>query len=110
MNKAELVRSVAKRVEVSEATAEKVIHETLGEIIRTVADGGLVRILGFGTFKLVKRPARKGRNLRTGASIAIPETVKATFSSGSVFKNAVHHKMRRREMFGHPLLGFGQHE
>lgn len=107
MNVVELVRRVAKQADVSEMTAERVIYASLREIVRTVADGGLVRILGFGTFKLVKRSARKGRNPRTGATMTIPETVKATFSPGTSFRGSVLHKMHRRKMFGGPLLGAG---
>jgi len=100
MNKAELVRRVAQKAAVSEEIAERVIHTALGQVITAVADGELVRILGFGTFRLTRRPARNGRNPRTGEAIAIPERARATFAPGSSFKQCIRHKELRRRMFG----------
>jgi DNA-binding protein HU-beta len=100
MNMAKLVQCVAKRTGVTEATAESVIRATLGEIIKTVAYGEAVKLFGFGSFKPVKRLARMGRNPQTGATISIPQRVRAVFTPGASFKQYIEYVQRRRRHFG----------
>jgi DNA-binding protein HU-beta len=100
MNKGELVNRVAKRAGVTKETAESVIHATLWEIIETVANGEAAKLLGFGSFKPVKRLARKGRNPQTGATISIPQRVRPAFTPGANFKRYIEHIERRRRLFG----------
>lgn len=99
MNKAKLVQHVARRTGVTEAIAETVIRATLGEIVKTVANGEAVKIFGFGSFKSVTRLARKGRNPQTGEAIAIPQRVRAVFTIGASFKQYVEYVQRRRRHF-----------
>jgi len=58
-------------------------------IVKTLARGEEVAITGFGTFKVVKRAARQGRNPATGATIQIAASTKPKFRAGKVLKEAV---------------------
>lgn len=73
MNKAELVRSIAAKAGVSNALAEKCLDsfiETVTEALKEKYED--VRLMGFGTFKIVQRAARTGRDPKTGKTIKIP--------------------------------------
>ena len=89
MNKAELVEKIAADAELSKASADRVLSSVIDNIIRAVTKGGVVQLIGFGTFKSGKRAARLGRNPATGAEIKIPAAKTAKFSAGKAFKDAV---------------------
>ncbi|QWD33517.1 HU family DNA-binding protein [Polynucleobacter paneuropaeus] len=89
MNKAELVEKIANDVDISKATADRVLSATIEQIIKAVTKGDDVQLIGFGTFKSGKRAARVGRNPATGAEIKIPAAKTAKFSAGKAFKDAV---------------------
>lgn len=89
MNKSELVKSVANRAELSQKDAKKAIEAVFGAIEETLAKGEKVQIIGFGTFEVRSRAARKGRNPQTGKEIAIPATKVPAFKSGKELKDAV---------------------
>ena len=61
-------------------------------IAATLAKGGKVALIGFGTFSTSKRAARTGRNPATGAAIKIAATKVAKFSAGAGLKKAVNKK------------------
>ena len=72
MNKAELVKKVAKCAEVTQAQARRCIdcyHENVGAALRK---GDMVTMAGFGQFSVARRKARKGRSPATGMVITIP--------------------------------------
>ena len=71
MNKQELIEAVAKECEVSKACGEKAVNAVLSGIKSGVKKGKEVRLIGFGTFSVRSRKARKGRNPQTGAVINI---------------------------------------
>jgi len=58
-------------------------------IVKSVKKGNKVALVGFGTFALAKRKARKGRNPRTGETISIKAAKVPKFSAGKAFKDAV---------------------
>jgi DNA-binding protein HU-beta len=88
MNKAELIAEVSKVV--SSAKEAKVAVNTVFNIImKSLKKGQSVTIVGFGTFKVVKRAARKGNNPRTGESIKIKATKAPKFVPGKPLKDAV---------------------
>ena len=89
MNKSELIEAIAVGAELSKASAGRAIDTTIAAITKAVAKGEDVTLIGFGTFKAVKRAARKGRNPATGADIKIAATTLPKFSAGSSFKAAV---------------------
>lgn len=89
MNKNELVKSVANRAELSQKDAKKAIEAVFSAIEESLAKGEKVQIIGFGTFEVRSRAARKGRNPQTGKEITIPATKVPAFKSGKELKDAV---------------------
>jgi len=88
MNKADLVEEVAKVVETKKAAASAVgcVFEVITKALKKKAR---VTLVGFGTFAVTKRAARKGRNPRTGKEIKIPAKNVPKFIPGRELKNAV---------------------
>lgn len=89
MTKAELVEKIAKVAEISNAAAGKAINAFIDEIKKSLKKGNKVTLVGFGTFSVAKRKARKGRNPRTGEVITIKAAKVPKFTSGKAFKDAV---------------------
>jgi len=89
MTKAELVEKIAKVAEISNAAAGKAINAFIDEIKKSLKKGNKVTLVGFGTFSVAKRKARKGRNPRTGETITIKATKVPKFTSGKAFKEAI---------------------
>lgn len=89
MNKSELVTAIAEEAGISKKAAEAVVNAFTSTVIRTVADGGKVQLIGFGTFEMNQRSARQGRNPQTGGIVEIPATNVPKFKAGRVFKDAV---------------------
>src|SRR3989475_12503285 len=82
MTKAELVDHVAATVDLSKAQTEVVLTQCLQAIMDALQAGESVALRGFGRFRLRHRPARAGRNPRTGATIPIPAKAVPTFTAG----------------------------
>ena len=80
MNKAELVEAIAKGAKLSKADAERALNATLSAIYKA-AKKEPVQLVGFGTFKVVSRKARKGVNPATGETIKIPAKKVFTFKA-----------------------------
>ena len=89
MNKQELVEVVAKECEVSKACGEKAVNAVLDGIKSGVKKSKEVRLIGFGSFSVKARKARKGRNPQTGETINIKASKTVKFSAGQDFKNMV---------------------
>lgn len=89
MNKAELISAIAQHAGMTKADAGKALDATLWTIQGQLKKGQDVRLTGFGTFKVTKRAARKGRNPRTGATINIAASKSPAFRPGKEFKEAV---------------------
>ena len=88
MNKADLVNEVVKVVS-NKTEAQAAVDCVLELIVRTLKNGDVVTLVGFGTFKVVKRKARTGRNPQTGAEIQISASNAPKFVPGKAFKDAV---------------------
>lgn len=90
MNKAELILEVQKFLEksCSKAEAERVVNAVINAIKSGIKKDKIVQIIGFGTFKVTKRKARKGINPRTGESLKIPAKKVVSFKAGSKLKEA----------------------
>lgn len=86
--KTELIANVAKRVGTSRVSVKKMLDATLDEIFDTVRSNGRLPIEGFGTFEVVERGARTGRNPRTGEAIEIASRNKVKFTPGKWLKMA----------------------
>ncbi len=89
MNKNELIASVARSAGLSKADARKVIDSVLDSIGSTLAGGGEVRLIGFGTFGVTHRAARMGRHPRNGERIYIAASKRPRFKAGKALKSAV---------------------
>jgi len=92
MNKGELIDYVSGRAEVTKKDAEKAINAVLDGIQGALADGDKVQLVGFGTFEVRERSARKGRNPQTGQTIDIPASKVPAFKGGKMLKEAIEHK------------------
>ena len=88
MNKADLVNEVANVVS-NKTEAQAAVDRVLESIVRTLKNGDVVTLMGFGAFKVVKRRARTGRNPQTGAEIQISASNAPKFVPGKAFKDAV---------------------
>lgn len=89
MNKGELIDSVATRAGLSRADATKAVDAFVDSVTATLAAGGQVSLVGFGTFRVKARAARAGRNPRTGETIQIKASNVPGFKAGKGLKDAV---------------------
>jgi len=89
VNKAELIEITAKEADLSKAATEKALTAIIAAVVKTVAKGDTVTLVGFGTFKSSKRAARIGRNPQTGKELKIAATTVPRFTAGATFKAAV---------------------
>ena len=89
MTKAELIDKMAKDVDISKAAAQKALDSFIDAIVKTLKKGNKVTLIGFGTFSVSKRAARKGRNPRTGETIKIKASKAPKFKAGKAFKDAI---------------------
>ena len=89
MNKAELVSSVAKSANVTKVKAEMVLNSVISNMVKTMKDGEKVSLLGFGTFSVVERVQKKGRNPQTGQDIIIPAHNAVKFKPGKTLYGRV---------------------
>lgn len=89
MTKDELIEKVASGSGLSKADAGRALNTIIGSITSALKKGQSVTLVGFGTFKISKRKARKGRNPRTGEVITIKAAKVPRFSAGKSLKDAV---------------------
>jgi len=97
MNKSELIEAIAQSAELTKADAERALNATIETIVKAVAKGDTVTLVGFGTFKTVKRAARTGRNPATGAVLKIAASTSPKFTAGATFKTAVAGKKAKKK-------------
>lgn len=88
MNKGDLVNEVAKVVK-TKKEAEAALDCVLSSITKELGKGGSVSLIGFGTFKVAERKARKGRNPKTGQELDIAASKAPKFVAGKALKDAV---------------------
>lgn len=89
MNKKELVESISGSAEITKAAAEKVLECFLASVEATLKNDNKLVLVGFGTFSVSKRAARKGRNPQTGTSIDIPSKNIPKFKAGTKLSEKV---------------------
>lgn len=92
MNKGQLVDAIAKETGASKAKVEAGLKAAVGVITKELKKGGTVQLIGFGTFSVKKRAARKGVNPSTGEKIKIKASKAPSFKAGVALKNAVNGK------------------
>ena len=89
MTKTELIDKMAADADISKATAGKALDSFFDGIVKTLKKGNKVTLVGFGTFSVAKRAARKGRNPQTGETIKIKASKAPKFKAGKTFKDAI---------------------
>ncbi len=89
MTKQELVDRIAKEAEISKTKANTAINSMIEGVTTALKKGKKVTFVGFGTFMVGRRKARKGRNPQTGATINIPASRVPRFRAGKALKHAV---------------------
>ncbi len=89
MNKAVMADRLAARTGLSKSVAKEAVDGVFAAIGEALANGEEVRIAGFGTFGIRSRPARTGRNPRTGEAVSISASTLPTFKAGKTLKDAV---------------------
>jgi len=88
MTKGDLINEVAKVVS-TKKEAQEAVECVFSSITKAMKTGDTVTLVGFGTFKVVDRKARKGRNPQTGEEIDIKASKAPKFSPGKALKEAV---------------------
>ncbi len=113
MNKAEVVSKVAEEAKITKAAADKAFQAVIGCVQGALTNGEKVCFVGFGTFSVSERKARKGRNPQTGKEIKIPDKKVPKFTAGASLKEAVSAKakkldystlMKRRGAYSNEML------
>ena len=89
MTKTELIAIIAKEADLSKKDAEKALAATLDGIKKALKKGDKVQFVGFGTFEVRKRAARKVRNPQTGETKKVAATKVPAFKAGKALKDAV---------------------
>ncbi len=89
MTKADLIGKMAAGAKISKAAAAKALDALIDGVKGSLKKEEKVTLVGFGTFSVSKRKARKGRNPRTGKEIKIPARKVPKFTAGKAFKDAV---------------------
>ncbi len=89
MNKAELVAAIAAKTELSKKDTEKALKAFIDVVTDELNKGEKVQLVGFGTFEVVERKAREGRNPQTGDAMKIAASKAPKFKAGKALKDAI---------------------
>ncbi|MDD2510464.1 MAG: HU family DNA-binding protein [Syntrophomonas sp.] len=89
MNKTELVGQVATRTGLTKKDVEKAVNAFFNTVEGALKADDKVQLIGFGTFEVRARQARKGRNPQTGEEIDIPATKVPAFKAGKALKDVL---------------------
>lgn len=89
MNKTDLIDKLADHTGLSKVDAKRAVEAFTAIVMDSLAEGEEVVLVGFGTFAVSKRNARKGRNPQTGKEINIPARKVPKFKVGKAFKDIV---------------------
>jgi len=92
MNKAELIAAVAAKTGATKKSAEEAVNAFVEVVTETLQKGDKVQLVGFGSFEVIKRAARKGRNPQTKEEIKIPASKAPKFKAGKALKDLVNKK------------------
>ena len=89
MNKQDLVKLVSEKTGISKEAAGKAQKAVIEAISSTLEKGDSVSLIGFGSFKVIERAAREGRNPSTGEKMQIPASKGVKFTPSKVLKQRV---------------------
>ncbi len=97
LKKADFIKAVAAKAGTSQKAADTVLAAALATIREALKKDDSVAFLKFGTFKISKRAARKGRNPQTGKPIQIPAAKLPVFKASAAFKELVNGKRAKKK-------------
>lgn len=89
MTKGDLVNYIAEATGLTKADASRALDATIEGITEGLKKEGKVTLTGFATFTAKKKPAKEGRNPRTGETVKIPARIAPTIKAGSKLKEAL---------------------
>jgi DNA-binding protein HU-beta len=89
MTKNELVAAIAEKAGLNKAQAKEALEAFIASVSHSLKAGQEVRLVGFGSFVPVSRPAGPARNPRTGAMVARPASRTCRFRAGDALKNTL---------------------
>lgn len=89
MTKAELIAFMADEADVTRAAAAAALQAYMDAVAKELKKNGKLGLVGFGTFSVVKRKAREGRNPQTGKTIKIPAKKVVKFKAGKGLSDKV---------------------
>lgn len=89
MNKSELVDKMAEKSGLSKKDSDKALTAMLESVEEALTGGDKVQLIGFGSFEVKQRAARKGRNPQTMEEINIPESKAPVFKAGKDLKEMI---------------------
>ena len=89
MNKNELIAKIADGAELTKKDAEKALNAFVDSVTGALKKGDKVTLIGFGTFEVRARAARKGRNPATGKEITIAASKVPVFKAGKALKDSI---------------------
>ena len=87
MNKSDIISRMSEGGDITKADAERAVNSVLQNIKKNTKKG--VQLIGFGSFSVAKRKARKGRNPQTGEVIKIKASKTVKFRPGTAYKGAI---------------------
>ncbi len=89
MNKTELVAAISEKAELSKKDSEKALKAFIDVVTTELQKGEKIQLVGFGTFEVIERAAREGRNPLTGEAMQIKASKAPKFKAGKALKDAV---------------------
>ena len=92
MNKSELIAAMAAKTGETKKDAEATLNAFVDVVTEALVKGDKVQLVGFGSFEVRKRAARKGRNPQTKEEIKIPASKAPVFKAGKALKELVNKK------------------
>ena len=92
MNKSDLVAAMAAKTGDTKKSAEETLNAFSSVVTDALVSGDKVQLVGFGSFEVRKRAARKGRNPQTKEEIKIPASKAPVFKAGKALKDLVNNK------------------
>jgi len=92
MNKADLIAAIAAKTGETKKSAEATVNAFVDVVTGSLVKGDKVQLVGFGSFEVRKRAARKGRNPQTKEEIKIPASKAPVFKAGKALKDLVNNR------------------
>ena len=92
MNKSDVIAEIAAKTGSTKKDAEATLNAFVDVVTESLVKGDKVQLVGFGSFEVRKRAARKGRNPQTKEEIKIPASKAPVFKAGKALKDLVNNK------------------